>query len=164
MNQNETKLIKNKIEILVGAKGSTIGRAASMACMGFRTGDSEYALHLQTAFRICEKDRILIAGCDMFEPTEALKNSPSFDWDTFQWDVQGFNRYDEWVKQFKKEYQQLTVQKVLVSPTGDLTIAFDRSIVLEVFPNSATEECWRFFERNSDAHLVVTGRGIDESV
>lgn len=163
MNQNDINNIKNQMKVLVGATGFTIGRTASMSWIGFHVGDSEYALHLQTAFRIRTDEKILIANLDMFEPTETLENSPSFDWDTFDWDVQGFNRYDEWVKQFKKENgEQLTVQKVTVSNFGDLSIELNQNVVIEVFLNTSAEECWRFFERNSkNDHLVVTGQGIE---
>ncbi|MGI5897407.1 MAG: hypothetical protein ACOX6U_10745 [Oscillospiraceae bacterium] len=163
MKQNDINHIKNQIKVLVGATGITIGRIASMSWIGFHVGDSEYALHLQTAFRIRTNEKILIANLDMFEPTETLKNSPSFDWDTFDWDVQGFNRYDEWVKQFKKENEgRLTIQKVTVSNFGDLLIELSQNVFIEVFQNTAAEECWRFFERNSkNDHLVVTGQGIE---
>lgn len=164
MNQNDITFINNQVKALIGAKGFTIGRVASMAWIGFNTDNSEYSLHLQTAFRIRNNEKVLVANSDMFEPTETLQSSPSFDWETFNWDVQGFNRYDEWVKQFKKEFDEpITVQTINVNNFGDLTIELSQNIVIEVFINATTEECWRFFERTSkDDHLVVTGQGIEK--
>jgi len=163
MNQNDISIIKDKIKILNEANWFTIGRASDMAWIGFKAGSNEYALHLQTSFRICKGDKILIANSDMFEPTEELQNTPSFDWNTFNWDVQGFNIFDKFAKQFKIEYgEELTVQKITVGCFGDLKIELDQNVVIEVFINSSKEECWRFFEKGTkNEHLVVTGQGLD---
>jgi hypothetical protein len=61
MNQND---IKNQMKVLVGATGFTIGHAASMAWMGFNIGGFQYALYLQTAFRICTDEKILIVNIE----------------------------------------------------------------------------------------------------
>lgn len=43
--------------------------------------------------------------------------------DTFEWDVQGNNRYDENVKLFIEEYSHnLKVNEVLINQWGDLSI------------------------------------------
>lgn len=163
MNHNDLTIIKSGIKVLNAAMGFTIGRTASMAWLGFHNRDAQYALHLQTAFRIRSKNQILIANLDMFEPANSIENNPSFDWNTFNWDVQGLNRYDEWTNQFKKEYgESLWVRNVNVNSFGDLTIVMDQDIVIEVFANASTEECWRFFKRNAEEeHLVVTGQGVE---
>lgn len=163
MKQAERDLIKEKMSVLIQqAKGFTIGRAAAMCWMGFDVNGAQYALHIQCAFRFRTAEEVLVGNLDMFEPTRAMEDSSSFDWNTFDWDVQGFNRYDEWTLQWKKEGRQAVVEAVEVSDFGDLTIRFSGGLVLEVFANNAQNECWRFFERHAKEHLVVTARGMDD--
>lgn len=164
MKQEDKKIISEQVNTLMGKKLSKIGRAAAMAWLTFLSNDEkEYALHLQCGFRICANGETIIANLDMFEPTKSLEESPSFDWETFNWDVQGFNRYDEWTTQYNKDKEKQTIVEVIeVNTFGDLTIKFTNGIIIEVFANAATGECWRFFERKSDHHLVVSAQGIEK--
>ena len=164
MKQEDNKNILREISVLRNSKLSKVGRAAAMAWFTFLSDEQkEYALHLQCGFRICANGEILTANLDMFEPTEALAESPSFDWETFNWDVQGFNRYDEWTVQYNKDKENNAIVKNVNANTyGDLTIEFSNGITIEVFANAATGECWRFFERKSDKHLVVSAQGMEE--
>lgn len=161
MNHNDIVSIRNRMQILVGAQWFIVGRAAAMAWFGFLINDSDYALHLQSGFRVRTKEKVLIANLDMFDPTEAVQKSPSFDWDTYDWDIQGANCYDKWAEKFRKETREGIVREVRISDLGDLTIEIDNGMIIEVFINSSTKECWRFFKRESDDHLVVTGTGLE---
>lgn len=164
MNFDDVAFIRNHMEILVGAQWRTIGRAANLAWLGFLINDFEHALHIQSGFRVRTKDKVLTANLDMYDPTKTLLESPSFDWGSYDWDVQGDNCYDEWTGEFRKAAQKIIVQKVLVSDFGDLTIQLDNGMIIEVFINSSTDdsECWRFFKwKSSHKHLVVTGAGLE---
>lgn len=163
MDQKDRFYIVAQLTVLKGAVLSDVGRAATMGCFFFTTADSRlFSLHLQSSFRIRTNDRILLANTDMFEPTESLKNSTSFDWDTYNWDQAGFNRYDAWTALYR-EYPQnfLIVKDVTVNPFGDLFLEYNQNMVLEVFINNSIDECWRFFEKSSQTHLVVTGQGLE---
>ena len=71
---------------------------------------------------------------------------------------------DENVSLFEKKYSdKLVVQDVFVNQLGDLLIQLDENVKIEVFITMSKEECWRFFRRNSDRHLIITGEGsVDE--
>ncbi|MCL2807484.1 MAG: hypothetical protein FWD27_04875 [Coriobacteriia bacterium] len=164
MNQKDVSRANEQVKRIIGSQGFYIGRAAAMAWMGFVFGDTEYALHVQCSFRIRDYSEILVTDMEMLEPTESLLSSESFDYDTFHWDVQGVNRYDEWVRALDPALlSTLKVVGARVNSYGDLTVLFEQNIAIEVFANSAADECWRLFERGSLAsHLVMLGSGIEE--
>ncbi len=85
-----------------------------------------------------------------------------FDWDTYNWDIKGNNCYDSWIQEFRKGSHDGVVKNITVSALGDLTIETDSGMVIEVFVNTAVNECWRFFERNSDEHFIMNGNGIEK--
>lgn len=159
-------LIRKYMQILVGAQWVWSGRAAAMGTFVFLNKESEYALHVQSAFRIRTEDKLVVANLDMFDPLPEIEGSQSFDWDSYNWDVQGVNCYDRWSQGFVNEVENGKVgivRKVHVNHLGDLIIEIDNGMVIEVFMNSSKEECWRFFERESDGHhLVVMGTGLDD--
>lgn len=163
MNQNDLMEANNKMKKLIGVQGISFGRVAAMAWINFGADDSEYALHLQCSFRIRDKDEILVTNTDMFEPSESALKKPMFDYDTFEWDEQGENRYDEWVKKLNPAYlRSLKVTDAKVNVCGDVTILLEQEIVIDVFVNATVEECWRLFKIGSDQHFVMTGDGIEE--
>lgn len=139
----------------------SVGRAASLAWFLFVKDNDEYALHLQTSFRVTSDEKIVFAGADIFQPSKMIQSSGEIDLETFEWDVQGNNRYDENVKLFIEEYSyNLKVNEVLMNQWGDLSIQLSENIKIEVFINMSEEECWRFFKRHSGYHLVIGAEGI----
>jgi len=98
MNQNDVSKINNQLKVLIDSQGLTFGRVAAMAWINFKTDNSEYALHLQCCFRIRDNHEILVTNTDMFEPSDLVLNDLKYNPDTFEWDVQGGNKFDEWVK------------------------------------------------------------------
>ncbi len=126
---------------------------------------SRLALHIDGSFRLICGDKIFLAKDDMFNPPSKMENDPDFDWDTFDWDVQGGNLYDDIAKNyFGEDPYGFTVKKTKISQLGDLRIDFDNGFALEVFTTGSDGgECWRFFESNSEAHhIVVSGQGLEE--
>lgn len=101
----------------------------------------------------------------MFVPSELAVNKADYSEDTFDWDIQGNNRYDEWVAGLSENLlQDLSVVDVNVNRYGDLTVFLSHGMAIDVFVNSAVEECWRLFEIDSEDHLVVTGYGLDKDI
>ena len=165
MKQEDVKATEKEMKILKNQKLSKIGRAAAMAWLIFgNTREKEYALHLQCSFRICKDNEIAIANLDMFEPTKAVEESPSFSWDTFNYDIQGINLYDEWAKKYNQDKEtHVIVQDITVNAFGDLLIHCSQGLFIEVIVNDSMNECWRFFELTADEqHLVISGQGIME--
>ncbi len=153
------ELILRKLNKLQNSCHFRIGRAADMIWISFIGEDKkEYALHLQTFFRFCTEDEVLITDMDKYQPISELKEPYDFNWD-----IKGENKFDKWCEKYNKEFfEYARVKCVKAENNGDLTIIFDNHIVLEVLIETTTgDECWRFFEKNNlNSHFVVTGNGI----
>lgn len=162
MDFNDLELIRKRMQVLIGTQWIIAGRASEMAWFGFVTDNFDFALHVQSSFRICVNDKIIIANLDMYEPTIELQNKPDFDWDAYNWEINGNNCYDIWIQEFRKNNRNGVVKNVSISNLGDLKIEVDNGMVIEVFNNTSLSECWRFFERNSDDHLVIMGNVLEK--
>ena len=93
----------------------------------------------------------------MFEPTSTHQND-----ETFEWDIQGNNLFDERAAMLCCREPIITVRSVELSPTYDLKITFSNDYILEVFVCGSTDAGqWRLFEPGkSKSHFVVTGYGL----
>lgn len=147
---------------ILGTTDLQFGRAAAMGWVSFTTlGGHSYSLHIQCAFRVRRGAEILIGNLDMFYPTPAMAEDPTFSWEAYDWDVQGANAYDQWARRIKGESIPFQVGSPTVSDCGDLTLPLGEGLFLELFLNQTVEEGWRFFCLLPDApHLVVTGLGL----
>lgn len=159
MNKKERSYVSERLQILVGTKVTDINREYGDIWIDF-TGEHGkcYILLMQTLFRLCDKEKILITDTDKYKNPEPEDNG------LFEWNVRGANLFDRWLAFHKNELlESLVVQKVEVTEFGDLVILFDRGITLTVYPEVTNgTECWRFFEKDSDEKydLVVLGNGI----
>ena len=126
----------NDLEILRGTKLNAIGRAAAMCWMSF--GDlieieshselrtvGQYALDLDCPWRIRYNSKILLASSDMFEPASTCQND-----ETFEWDIQGNNLFDERAAMLCSREPILAVRSIELSPTYDLKITFSNNYIL----------------------------------
>ena len=148
VKENEISRVSQRMKELEGAYLAGVGRASSLAWFLFEKNKTEYALHLQTGFRVVTDENIIFASADIFQSSDFLENSEEFDYDTFDWDIQENSRYDERVDSFIDKYlNKLVVIGVFVSQYGDLTIKMNNGIEIEVFINMSKDECWRFFRR-----------------
>jgi hypothetical protein len=130
-------------------------------CVG-RGMIGKHTLDIECSFRFVCGDQVVIARSDIYQPTNEREANADFDWNSFDWDVRGGNRYEELVsKYFAADSPKFVVKKVTVNQYGDLKITYTNGFALDVFLESAEQECWRFFESGeSDNHLVITGRGL----
>lgn len=164
MNSKEINVSNQYLREIEQGNLVSMGRASSLGWILFVKNGEEYALHLQTGFRIVLDEKIIIASSDIFQPSDRIKSNDGFDYETFEWDIQGNNRYDERVKQFFEKYSRnLKVNAVSVNQVGDLLIQLSGKIRIEVFIDMSEEECWRFFKRHSGHHLVIGAEGIIEN-
>jgi len=184
MNKKDLNTIYQAMNCLMGQKLQYFMRAGAMGDLGF--GDyverethqfdenkklipvvdsvPRYILHIDTPFRLVCGCDIILANGDMFQPSYTKENEVDFNWSSFNWDVNGNNRFDEIVKNyFGDDPGEFTVKKIMVNKFGDLKIEFEKGFILETFTNvSGSEECWRFFEIGSDKHdTVITGQGLE---
>ena len=55
----------------------------------------------------------------------------------------------------------LVVKDVQISVYGDLRVYLANNIIIEVIGDSMAKECWRFFDRDIDQHIVMIGCDIE---
>lgn len=165
------KRIYKYLDRLVDQPICAIGRASDMLWLGIgeersvldRNGcmvkKSTYALHVQSMFRMVNKERkeILFASSDFYSPNSKILEGKEFDWD-----IQGNNLFDEksqiWLKNDGIKY----IKEYRINNWGDLLLVLSNGDCLKVFvATSDCTECWRLFKCESDEeHMVVTGNGI----
>jgi hypothetical protein len=178
-NQTTTKTtmreqIEVALKVLVGKKLWKCTRAADMACFQFgqrrkvqnRQGKKveigEYALHVECAWRIAKKDRVIVGRQDLYYPADYKEGSiypENFDWDHDP------NRHDKLLTSFfKSGNRKFEVKRIDVAEAGSFQIRLADGFSLEVFPfNSLKDEHWRLFEpRLSKRHFVCSGNGINK--
>lgn len=155
---------------------SCIGRAANMVWIGIgknvmtvdRKGrerkKTEYALHIQSPWRIINKKKgeIVMTSSDMYAPRTGMVYSEDFDWEP-----QGNNLFDEKSQNWLKREMPIYIKKYKINRWGDLTLFFSNNEKLQVFnvsPDNAGSyrESWRLFMPGSEElHLVVSGTEIN---
>lgn len=159
MTLSEKNTITECINKIKGAKSIKIGRAADLVWIAMKGIDGkDYALHMQTFFRFCNIEEVLITDMDKYQPI-----SPMTETENLNWDVKGNNLFDKWCDDFNKNFSDnIVIKSIEINNFGDLTIKFSNSITLNVFVDTTSnDECWRFFVwHGKERHLVITGRGI----
>ncbi len=190
MKKEDYDIINKNIEIIIGKEMSKPTRCVSMLCFGFgelveiqaRRFDEnrniviktvevpKYALHIDCRFRVtCEYDIIIEKG-DMYIPSNKYlqkhnMEEVNFDEQEFNncWDEIGNNFCDELVdKYFSDKEFKFIVKDASINMFGDLIVVFENGFVIETFTDlHGQKECWRFFERNSKKHIVVSSEGLD---
>lgn len=183
MNSDDYTVIKETLQILIGKELVSFIRAGSMGDLGFgeyvekeirgfdehkkiitkKVNVPKYTLHIDCHFRLSLGNTIILSRGDIFQPALYLENNDSFDYQSFNWDDYGKNRFDEIVNEtLFKENSNFSVKKIVVSKLGDLKFHFENGFLLEIHPDiSDHEECWRFFEQKNDNHLIVSGKGVE---
>ncbi len=160
MNYNERKKIIKKMKVLSGSKCLDIGRSCNLVWLHFQINEAVFCLNIQSAFRFTKSRIILCSNQEIYVPKKIYLDDLNFNYETFNWDKQGENYFDDWINTEGKGLKNSIVQKVKLSFFGDMTIKFKNGIKLELFNNSLSE-CWRFFERKTKNHFVVNGNFID---
>ena len=161
------KLIEAELGILIKQPLTDIGRAGNLLWLSFgkkifvvdkngcKKTQSEYALNIQCAWRIVKDCRIIVGSRDFYIPRTDLQI------DSFEWDTQGVNRFDEKIEELNFHQRYGIVDKISADEFGGIKITFNSSIVLEVFPDDSLEdEFWRFIvSGKASRHFVVFDRG-----
>jgi hypothetical protein len=165
--------IISQLNILIGLKSGSAGRAANLFWIGFgdlisitRKGETleteEYALHIQCSWRITLGNKIVVASKDLYVPNSTWDGED----EDFNWDVQGNNRFDDRINNFMND-KDLIVLKIDSDDIGGLKIHLSEGYTLDVFPDGSEDdeysEHWRFFNRKGDTpHFIVSGSGIEK--
>ena len=159
---------------LVGMNLSDARRAADMEMFHFgsatpapsaggsRETDFQFALHVQCAWRFVRNERVWVGSRDLYHPA-ALSENESVP-DGFDWGRDA-NRRDALVASLLEHHRRnLRVKHVQLELAGRLTIAFERDLYLEVFPDDAfAGEHWRIFAfEEGGVSFVQRGDGSPE--
>lgn len=162
----EREIILNKLSILKDAKFDKIGRAINIVWIIFLGKDEKkYTLHLQSFFRICTQDKILITGQDKFYPTINILESSLYNRETYNYDIQGCNLFDEWViNQGTLLLNNSYIYNIEVNIFGDLILYLSNDLIISIFFDKINiNECFRFFElKSKNKHFVVNGNGVED--
>jgi hypothetical protein len=142
---------------LVGLGLTSTGRAADLRVFRFgaapdagREAGSQYALHVQCAWRIQGREGIITGQNDLWEPADAEE---AMDWESWSYDTHP-NLQD------RRMHQWMAVAHVVATvdadDVGGVTLAFARGYRLVFFPSGSRGECWRLLHPSSgDPHFVV---------
>jgi len=160
--------IESALSVLIGENLRYLYRAGNMLTLGFgkdvkyiktsgeETARAQFALHVQTSWRITENNNISLGSYDFYVPRDGVS------YEEFQNDENdGFGQsvFDKKTEELNESLisERRQVTGIKASVFGDVCVLMDGGINLEIFVNSSMlEESWRFFETGKDApHFVV---------
>ena len=160
--------MKQALEPLIGLPLWSMGRAGTLIWLQFgqkrrvknRFGNQktkavgEYALHLQSHWRLTRDSRILVGHQDMYYPANQRLQPEKFDWQQ-----PGLSRCDQTLHAlFRRNLQPWIVQAIDTDSFGGISIEFADGQGLETFTAGvARGELWRLLQPNRcTPHFVVT--------
>jgi hypothetical protein len=181
MKKKQVREINAQLQVLVNQPLRFIFRFLDVICLQFgniveknsrrvvdgkvvvvKENAGEYALHIQSFYRLTIGDTILFASNDAFEPSNAIMASEDYEPGTLDYGKRENNRLDEILDEFFADIEGFTISKIRVNAYADLLIVFSNGARLQAYNDSAdTHECWRFFKHNNASdHMVVTVNGV----
>ncbi|MGH9198697.1 MAG: hypothetical protein ACRD1T_23580, partial [Acidimicrobiia bacterium] len=137
MGEASEQAIQEALSALVGAPLWGSGRAVDMEMFalgqkqtaidrnGAEISRGEYALHVQCAWHIVRRDRLVVASGDVFRPFDEDADGPG----DFDWEVPGSNRRDVLLQQLFDQASPM-VRAVAPEPTGQMVIALEGNLQL----------------------------------
>ena len=160
--------ILDTISLLVGTPLWGCNRAAELAMFAFGKKQTTYvnnrikevgqfALHVQSSWRLSDANRLVVGSADVFRPPEGKDTANDFDWD------KGPNLRDLLLDQlFEHGTTAFVVQSADLTLAGMLRLKLRPDLTLEILPeDSRREEHWRLFQPGHKApHLVAGVAGV----
>jgi hypothetical protein len=141
----------------------SVGRAANMLMLGIgefrdsfsRVGRicivSEWALHVQCAWRICQRGRIILAYRDFYY---SASGDPLDDWGT-----PGNSFFDITSVPLNEQFLASPpyVMSISVDDVGGFSIRLTQDYRLDVFPEDSRTDCehWRLFQSGVEQNHFV---------
>ena len=128
---------------------------------------SMLALEISCCYRIVCGNEILLAKNDLYQPALAVQEQWALESieeipEDFDCEAIGNNRLDDRMKQLFSDCKDIYVSSIKINQFGDLKISFSNGFILSSTSDvSGEEECWRFFRRDTNQHIVVTGTGLE---
>lgn len=192
MTIQDVNFIKESLSVLVGQPMRNLGRAGAMIVANFgelvetniaarnengefvrdengiriqiRGLDGRHAINVLCKARFTCGDEVIFGSSDIFLPSTKIISRTNFNWQTFNWSIEGNNSFDEKLaRHFMGEFSEYVVKDVKVSKFGDLTILFKNDFGLELFSNYSRDgENWCLYDVDTNNALSVLGNGIEE--
>ena len=161
MNSNNLINANDQLKTLIGLRGLVISRQANLVEINFGSGESGHTLRLRCGFRIRDSHAIFVANTDIYNPSSSVLQKSTFNYDSYFWDIQGGNCFDEWVQnQSPAFFETLEVVDAKVNSIGDISIHLSQNIVIEAFIDTVDDECWRVYKTKGDnPHFIMDGNG-----
>jgi|LSQX01.2.fsa_nt_gb hypothetical protein len=167
---DENKRKKISIDLLLKKQIVDIGRTGNVLWINFANpkidnaaekieADNIFTIRIFSDCRMIdqEKREIVFGSSDLYDNKAGTEWSEDFDWN-----VQGANQYDEQVKKWLAANKDVYVEKIKFNVLRDLRLLLSNGHIFEIFVTlSSEDECWRFFEENSNRdHFVVTRKDL----
>ena len=181
MKKDHASRINKELSTLVSQPMRFIYRFLDMICLEFgetiekssmhyENGETsavneyagEFALHVQTSFRLTTRSSIIFTSNDMFQPSNKASRYDDGDLEKLDLGIKGNNRLDEMLDEFFVDLNGFIVKNARVNALGDLYIQFENKLVFQAMTDvTESIECWRLFRHNYNSeHLVVGSTGI----
>ena len=145
----------DRVAFSFGERWTVADRSGKMREVG------EFALHVQCAWRLAQKDRILAGSAVARRPVILQDEGRSGD---FDWDAGARPQDDLLPALLNRGQREFAVETVAVGDGGSLHFSFSEDWWLVIEPDrSCSGEHWRFFGYNTGPHLVMTGKGMESS-
>jgi hypothetical protein len=164
--------IEKELGVLIGLPLVEAGRVADLEWFSFgkpfeaidSRGNkklvSEFAIHIQCAWRITGLNKIIVASRDRYVPRDGWEGND----EDFEWDCHGENLCDQRIDEFFQKNKDLKVKLIEADNHGSCRLVLNGGFILEIFPDdSDVKEHWRLFQPyKKSPHFVVTGQGITD--
>jgi hypothetical protein len=161
------------LSVLLGKRLAIWRRAANMLVLHFgqvtRKGDKswgEYALHVQSPWRLLKDGAIFAGLSDLYSPREQTSD---FDWDKWYEDADWPDSLLEYQllsvlkgtdpvsRSLENTTDHFLVEKVQASDIGDAKLYLSGGYIWECFPDCLEGEHWRMLDTAKRKHFVVSG-------
>lgn len=166
MNLNEIDIIINKLKPIQNSKIHSIGTEeyGNIWIKFVDEFNKIYILLIQSFFRFCDSQKVLITDLDKYEPSDLFKLSSDYDEYNYNFKTPNSSIIHEWLNNnAEKLLINLKVQHIQMNIFGDLKLQFNNNINLVVYlETTSNNECWYFFEENPNNSecFIVYGNGL----
>ncbi len=157
MDIGDKGIILERTKCIINSKLAGIYRKHGDIWFEFEKNEKTYVLLLQTFFRICNPEGVLVTDTDKYRANGEQE-------DDFEWDSEGANAFDQWLMQYSSELAGgVFVTETEMNIYGDFIIRFNNDSFLVVYIEVTNDtECWRFFQKDDaeENDLIVFGNFI----
>lgn len=187
MDKEQSALLQQELKCLITSPVLFVTRSADALCLSLgplvkcpgairnesgklvpaRVARSVFALEISCCYRMVCGNEILLAKSDLYQPAFAVQERWALEGIEeipvdFDCEAIGNNRLDDRIKQLFSDCNGLQVSSIKINQLGDLKLSLNNGFILTTLCDvSGSEECWRFFRRDTKQHFIVSGTGLE---